>query len=300
VATDAATGKVTWQQTQPQSKAASTGQVPAGAAAAAPINPQSRQGPVTATGVPDIFDLQYFKALQMCGGLRHYRRHNEALKWFRCWGERIHTGAVIMPNTRPAQVAMCVHDHGTGFAFDENAQKNDWVWQEFVAQMNDESMQLVVEGPDGRSRGIVQCRIQETERYDHQREASRRKRGIPLGEDMLKQWDIFLVRDDGSSSGLHPNYSHPKIECCDGPAVAVGNVWIGEGCGCKGLTMARGPPIQTVPQELPATGLGGTSGPGTFKHFKEKHVRRFLRFNTSLDIDAAGVTLRCDIDPTGV
>ena len=34
--------------------------------------------------------------------------------------------------------------------------------------------------------------------------------------------------------------------------------------------------------ELPRTGLGGTSGPGTFKYFKNKNVQAILRFNAKL------------------
>ena len=60
---------------------------------------------------------------------------------------------------------------------------------------------------------------------------------------MLLIWDFVLVRDDGSEVSLHPNYSDTKIQC-----YSIG--------------------ADVADHELPASGLGGTSGRGTFRYFK--------------------------------
>ena len=68
-----------------------------------------------------------------------------------------------------------------------------------VAQMNDESMRQVVYGlgckTQCRSRGIVSCRVQKTDRYDHK---TSHKNGTAVAEKgaMEKTWDFVLVEDD--------------------------------------------------------------------------------------------------------
>ena len=52
----------------------------------------------------------------------------------------------------------------------------EWAWQEMVAQMDEDSMRFIVEGegPDHRSRGLVGCRLQQMDKYDHKRAHARR------------------------------------------------------------------------------------------------------------------------------
>ena len=120
-----------------------------------------------------------------------------------------------------------------------------------VAQMDEHSMRMLVQGLDdaGRSRGLVSCRLQKTDRYDHKRHHAA---GTGAGGEMLFVWDFVLVCEDGTQVFIHPNYSNTKIE------------------------FYRGVPEQD--HEIPRSGLGGTSGPGTFKHFKNKHIQATLRF----------------------
>ena len=73
---------------------------------------------------------------------------------------------------------------------------------------------------------------------------------------MLMIWDFIVVRDDGSAIRLHPNWSNTKVESFDAP-----------------------PGLEDF--EVPASGLGGTSGPGTFKYFKSKNTTRIVRFDAS-------------------
>ena len=123
-----------------------------------------------------------------------------------------------------------------------------------LAQMNEESMQLIVQGPDGRSRGLVQCALQKTRKYDHKRHHALRQsgKGGP-NPNMLYIWDFVVLRDDGTVAGLHPNFSNNNIEYYEGMAEEH--------------------------MEIPATGKGGTNGPGTFQYFIKKGVQRKLRFD---------------------
>ena len=102
-----------------------------------------------------------------------------------------------------------------------------------------------------RSRGIVSCRIQKTGRYDHKRcHAARQEGGDGL---MLHIWDFVVVCDDGTEIFLHPDYTTTKVP---------GHV--------------HAPEEDT---EVPRSGPGGTSGPGTFKYFKTKKIEFTLRFD---------------------
>ena len=56
-----------------------------------------------------------------------------------------------------------------------------------------------------------------------------------------------MVRDDGSEVALQPNYNNTEIEC-----------YVPDG---------------QRDHKIPRIGLGGTSGPGTFKYFKNKKVQ---------------------------
>ena len=66
------------------------------------------------------------------------------------------------------------------------------------------------------------------------------------------QWDFLLTRDDGSVVLLHPNLTVNTISC----KFSV-------------------PPSD---HEIPRSGLGGTSGRGTFKYFANKYVEKQLKW----------------------
>jgi hypothetical protein len=205
-----------------------------------------------------IFNLDYFRKFMepghTWGFTSAWRQHNIALKYVRDSSEMTGIDRVIFHNSDATLIAEIVHEKGTGYSFNEQI-KHKWGWQEMVAQLNDVSMVQVVQGPDNRSRGIVECRIQETDLYDHSREVLRTRGTQPV----LKQWDFVLIRDDGSTASLHPNYSSTKIAYKEGSTSAV----------------AESPHEMEIPQ----SGVGGTSGPGTYKYFKLKGVDKHLRFD---------------------
>jgi hypothetical protein len=192
------------------------------------------------------FDCAYFQNFRdFTDG---YKQHNIALKWFRELGERQGAEYIIMDNSRPMQVPLCDHPKGMLWQFDET-RSTDWRWQEMVAQLDLQSMRHVVEGSQavGPQRCLIGCQLVRTDKYDH-------KRHHALGNDETYYiWDFVLLRGDGSKIALHPNFSDTKITSYEGDAPRN--------------------------HELPASGKGGTSGPGTYKYFKNKGNQRTLRFD---------------------
>ena len=131
-----------------------------------------------------------------------------------------------------------------------------------VAQLDDASMRRVFQGLDNRSRGIVSCRLQKTPRYDHKRHHA--AKGAPqtvvtgCSTDppaMLHIWDFVLTLENGREVWLHPEYASPKF----------------------GAYFEK--PAEDY--EIPRTGKGGTSGPGTYKYFKQKCYEVELRFDAT-------------------
>ena len=98
---------------------------------------------------------------------------------------------------------------------------------------------------------------QKSDQLDHKRYHNL-PRGIPDCEqaNTLMVWDFVPTRDDGSCVSLHPNYSNAKVDCKYGE---------------------RG-----TDHEVPRTGLGGSSGPGTFKRFAWKGTDAVLKFYISI------------------
>ena len=193
-----------------------------------------------------VFHLDYFRSLECTC---HWKDHNVALKWFRDSGEENGLDQVGFSNWGPAaQVPQILHPKGMQYHFDTDGQWKNWQWQEMVAQMDDQSMRMVVQGPDNRSRGLTSCRLQQTEKYDH-------KRHHALGPDckMLKVWDFILMRDDGSCVSLHPNFSSTRF--------------------------AAKFSEPDVDHEIPRAGRGRSEGPGTYKYYTNKQVDATLRFD---------------------
>ena len=66
-------------------------------------------------------------------------------------------------------------------------------WQDIVAQLDDESMRLLVRGIDGRSRGITFCALQ--------------------GNRWRTRWDLTMRREDGSGVTLYLKSETPIVRC---------------------------------------------------------------------------------------
>ena len=131
------------------------------------------------------FDLEYFRSLPTPNG---YKQHNVALKYFRDTSEVDGLEAFVFNNTEPNPVPPIVHEKGTNYHFEEPA-NIPWSWQEMVAKMDEQSMEMVMHGllpaeqHSFRSRGrLVGCRLQKTDRYDHKRHHAL---GVGKTSDML-------------------------------------------------------------------------------------------------------------------
>jgi len=108
-------------------------------------------------------------------------------------------------------MAALVHDkEGTEFDFDHTTMI-PWRWQEIVAQLDGPSLHTLMRGLEdepARSRGIIRCRLQKTERDDIKMKNAGK---APAGE-RAGAWDFALTLDDGTEVFLHPNYSNTKVE----------------------------------------------------------------------------------------
>ena len=237
--------------TEPTSEGTGPSAVAGNPAVAA--NPEVHPAVAAALGAQQrrIFDLAYFRSFtDFTSG---YKQHNVALKWFRDSCELAGRHELIFSNTAVAEVAQITHPKGMQYSFDESI-KHPWRWQEMVALLDDDSMRIVVEGPTHiPARGLVSCKIEESDIYDHKRHVAGRTAVADRG--LLKVWNFVLERDDGTRVSLHPNWSNTKVQCSYG--------------------------LTGTDHELPRSGKGGTSGPGTYKYFKDKHTHATLRFDAT-------------------
>jgi len=226
-----------------------------------PGPPQSRQEPIApiAVGVRFVYEMTYFDRMVEEGNWTStYRQHNVAMKWYRGKGEEHGEEVTLFINTATCEVPVILKDNvlcPEDWSWDHTVPRNSWKWQELVAQLRREDMLDVVQGPGRRSRGIVCCRLQRKESYDHARHVTaRRARRAQRNGPQMAVWNFYLERDDGSFCSLHPGYSNNKVAYKEG--------------------QDDGGPVA-----LPRTGLGGSNGRGTYKFYKMQGVDKMLRFD---------------------
>jgi hypothetical protein len=210
----------------------------------------------------EVFDVKHFRK-QRAHLMRPYRQHNVALKFIRKQCEEGgHSGhRDILQKETCAEI---IKGAGTTYSFSGDAVW-DWNWHDMVAQMRDDSMEVAVTGKDRaggiRSRGLVNCTIVQTDVYDHKRHAALKLEGHEPVQ-MLFEWHFVLHRDDGSFCYVRPAYSSPKIQYTDAH-------------------------VEDSDWTLPDTGIGGTSGPGTYSWFKNRHQTGELKFDGRLKVTPA-------------
>ena len=209
---------------------------------------------------PERFDLDWFQTHRPL--TIDFKMHNAALKFFRHQGEE--AGLIVVPfdNMRGNLMKPVIHGETTDFDFDFEAADIQWRWQDMVAMLTSESMRYVVEGElRGDSSAVAAacltgCSLCQSGIIDHKRaHADKKKYREPIKRFV---WDFVINRDDGTQVILHPSWSSERIEVKYGDPNRRDN--------------------QVVDEELPLSGLGGSSGPGTFKYFKEKHNMNKLSF----------------------
>ena len=150
-----------------------------------------------------------------------------------------------------------------------------------VTQLTDDSMKLVVNGVQGRSRGIVSCCSTQTPLYDHNRHSNKTPAwgttavagGPPPSH--LPNWDFLLTREDGSFILLHPGFSKTVMHYKEQWPVFGG--------------------------EYPRIGLGGigrrgkNGNRGTYRHFAQEDVDGHVWFDYKKRLNG-----QATVEPTAV
>ena len=196
----------------------------------------------------------------------HCRQHNAALKWFRMLTEKDRMPVSDQTSHRlepQCTIGQINHQKGVDYSFDLEA-KVPWSWMEMVAQMTDESIEYVCQGPSGCSGGLMHADFSvRPGSYDHKRHHADHRRGQPdrsrgqtdragrSGEPaaVLGQWDFALHRADGSVLRVHPNWNGTKIASMEMP-----------------------PDADYADMPLPKKGVGRSDGRGTFRFYKNLNV----------------------------
>jgi len=116
-------------------------------------------------------------------------------------------------------------------------------------------MQIVVQGADGRSCGLVSCYVAPMpSSYDHKRRKKLKDEGRPLLDVRLPEWDFAIKRQGGAGLRLHPQRSTVKVETFE----------------------TEGP---VDPVEPPPQGSGCSSGRGAYRYYKNVQTKEMLRFD---------------------
>ena len=151
----------------------------------------------------------------------------------------------------------------------DESRSNPWSWREFIAAIDDtekskassreklnhemSDLEMVVTGPRGDAQGITEISIEaDNNSYDHKR--ATRMEDQCRSNIQLRIWNFVVFRNDGSSCRLHPDFAQNSISYREGRSSAL-------------------------PTRPPRTGLGGTEGPGTYKHYKIEGVDKLMRFD---------------------
>ena len=202
-----------------------------------------------------VYDEQFFREYNNFTG--NYQQHNAALKYFREVTEDKERPFLTAPRAVTEEVEICAVRHAKGMDFEVDwRSKIRWSWLEMVAQLNDESISVVVRGEDGRSCGLVACSFSpRPNSYDHKRHHLLKTKG-ETSAPKLPIWDFVLHRDDGTAIRLHPQWSNTKVETFN----VEGHV---------------------DEMQPPAAGLGRSDGPGTYKRFKDTGNSRTMRFDAT-------------------
>ena len=211
---------------------------------------------------------------------------------------------IVFSNTDSHPVAEIVHDaHGPGYHFNEEGVTTQWMWQEMVAQMDEWSMQMVLQGlpsdadlqenwADAGGGHIVSCKIQRYDKYDVKRQAAAKVTAANATAVAAKAKAAAAKAKAPAVAASNPNNSRCVVgdtgayvfgtwdfvlECGDGRHVYLHPNWANTKIQCFVVdAVAR---LPEVDHELPVTGPGGSDGPGTYKYFKHKHVEAILKFN---------------------
>ena len=225
-----------------------------------PLGPAPVVGPLVAPLLRSrmVYSMEYFRLWQPnwhgC-----YKQHNAYLKFRvqQCENEQDPLNSDIFECTAaPEEIPMIVKDKARPMAWDWDWQNMvQWSWLEMIAQLDDDSMAFVVTGQDGRSGGVVSCRVCPCPgSYDHKRHHKKASEGNRHQTVRLPRWDFLVMRDDDTGVRLHPDWNSPQFKFYpELPDVA--------------------------PVQIPRGGLGRSEGRGTYVRYRSVGAAGDLRFD---------------------
>ena len=127
-----------------------------------------------------------------------------------------------------------------------------------LANLWDDHMRLVVNGPEDNSGGVVKCSCSAMEQnYDHKREHAETRNKASWKPQSTEHviWDFIFERADNSSCWLHPNWGNNNV--------------------ARGENAVGGTAVAAI--QPPSAGRGG-SGPKLFKYFKDARQTAVLKY----------------------
>ena len=219
-------------------------------------------GPTVDNGSIQAYTLDFLRRLGMQMGMAHGRGanaeyelpthfadHNASVKWARklglahCGQRR---GIFHWRHDVPERIpTIGRYDHGGADYFFDVENRFAWHFATLLANLKDEHLAFVCQGPSGRSSGIVSCAL--TNYEGHCDPKCSRKDGV-----FRYTWDLVFLRADGTMFWLHPNATKSDVS-------------YGEMGG--------------VVQLPPAAGAGASSGPGSYKLEKNQRQTRVLKLD---------------------
>ena len=218
----------------------------------------------TAPSTTPVFTYEYFVHRGLGPWRKNYKQHNAALKWLRQVHEHPEWPFWSPHFELPVDgvTAVAVIDHPKGMDYTFTSVMEHWHWHDMIAQLQLEDMRQVVEGPQGRSGGLVGCTFaQRPNSYDHKRHHQLRQQARSGGAQppaaKLPVWDFVVHRQDGTAIRLHPEWSKPNVEAYDA---------------------SEGHEEEVQP---PRAGLGRSDGRGTYSHYKAVGCQLRFTFDTA-------------------
>ena len=159
---------------------------------------------VAATQPPMVYTMTFFETLRRDdAACTHWWQHNAALKWFSQWlidEYESRTPAALVVNLEEAQPIPTIlpGDEPDPYSFSQD--REPWSWLHMIALLQQEVMEQVVNGPGGRSGGLVSCKVST--------DKTRTCYCLPLDE---YDFDFYVTREDGSVVRLHPHSCSPLV-----------------------------------------------------------------------------------------
>ena len=163
---------------------------------------------VAATQPPMVYTMTFFETLRRDdAACTHWWQHNAALKWFSQWlidEYESRTPAALVVNLEEAQPIPTIlpGDEPDPYSFSQD--REPWSWLHMIALLQQEDMEQVVNGPGGRSGGLVSCEVFMLQPC--------REFATSLPEIRNLRYWFVVTCQDGSVVWLHPQWSSEVVD----------------------------------------------------------------------------------------